>query len=205
MQKEAAEQDVAATIQECMQDAAYDADLLINHLRKVAAGSDDADMGENHCNEGGEAEAHPTGGDAGGDAGGMGDELAGGAGGGTPEVSEEQVLQELVAALAEMGITPDELMEAMAGAGGGAGGGMPPDAAMAGGGMPPDAAGGAPMEDPAGIDPAAEGMKLASAAKRFQRSGRFQLKAAAAGSLERRLREELKYTVQELLKTAQRR
>jgi hypothetical protein len=51
----------------------------------------------------------------------------------------------------------------------------------------------------------AEGMKLASLARNFQRSGKFRFKEAAEGSPERELREEMKLYIQDLIKTAQKR
>ena len=94
----------------------------------------------------------------------------------------EEALAEFVAALDEMGITPEEFVAAVqAGEGGDAGapvGGMPPADAM----------------------PAApEAMKMASAAKAYKRSGRYQFKAADNGSPRRQLRNEFKAVLGELM------
>lgn len=144
------------------------------------------------------------------DAGGMGGDMGGG-------VSKQQALEQLVSALMELGIPIDQL--AAAGGEGGApppGAGGPPGmgAPPPGMGAPPpggDLTGGAPPPpSPAGLgggggDPMSEGMKLASAARAFQRSGQFRFKEAADGSRERQLRDEMKAYVIDLIKTANRR
>lgn len=147
----------------------------------------------------------PPGGDpmAGGPPPGAGGDPAGGGAGGP---SPDAALQELAMALQELGIPLDQL--AAAGAAGGGAGGPPPGAGgpPPGAGGPPGAppmdptalAGGAPpMGDPAGGAPS--GMKLASAVRGFMRSGKFQIKAAAPGTPERKLRDEMKTYVLELV------
>ena len=150
----------------------------------------------------------------------MGGDPMGGGGG------EEEALMQLVAALDELGIPIEELAQA---GGGGEMGGDPMGGAPAGpdGGMPMGMEGGAPagppMGDPmaggggdpmaamgGGGDPMAamaggggppmgEGMKLASAAKAFKRSGKYQFKEAAAGTSARQLRDQMKGHLLELL------
>ena len=44
-----------------------------------------------------------------------------------------------------------------------------------------------------------EGMKLASAAKAFKRSGKYRFKEAANGTMERALRDEMKAHILEVL------
>jgi hypothetical protein len=63
------------------------------------------------------------------------------------------------------------------------------------GGMPAGADMGGPADPMGGMT---EGMKLASAAKAFMRSGKYQLKEAAAGSPERILRDRMKGHILEL-------
>jgi hypothetical protein len=149
-------------------------------------------------------------------AGGGGAPGGGGAGGG---MDEQAALQELVSALIELGIPPEQLAQlaGSAGAGGGAagggmGGGMGGGAPPMGGGAPPmggppmggPAPGGAPpMPAPGGAPGMSEGMKLASAARAFQRSGNFRFKEAADGSEARGLRDEMKVYILDLIKTAQ--
>lgn len=149
----------------------------------------------------------------------LGDMLGGGSdpgglmGGGAPAPGgmgggmggEQDALMQLASALDELGIPLDALAAAGAGAGGGAGG-MPP----AGGGMPPGGGGMPPMGgdpmagggDPmgGGAPPMGEGMKLASAVLNFKRSGKYQFKAANAGSPERVMRDQMKGYLQELLR-----
>lgn len=111
--------------------------------------------------------------------GGGGDVLAalgaGGAGGGEPpppeeggggNMSEEQALQELVAALEELGISPEEL------------------AAMAE----------APQAPPGAAE---EGQKLASAAKKFKRSGKYSIHEAKTAQ-QKNARQEIKNYIREI-------
>ena len=178
-----------------------------------SAGGDDTSGASDAEGVGGEtAGGGVEGGDplGGGGGGSLGDVLGGGsdpgglmgadpaAGGG----GEEEALMELVAALDELGIPIEELA--------GAGGGMGPEASgmgappmggdpMAGGpdgGMPPGADMGGPADPMGGMT---EGMKLASAAKAFKRSGKYRLKAAANGSPQRALREQMKSHILELM------
>jgi len=145
----------------------------------------------------------------GGDPGGL---MGGGEMGGAPggemggQPSEEEALMELVAALDELGIPIEQLAQAGGGemGGGEMGGGMgaPPMGGEMGGappmggpdgGMPP-MDGGAPAPPPMG-----EGMKLASAAHAFRRSGKYRFKEAADGTRQRVLREQMKGHLLELM------
>lgn len=169
-QKQAAEH-VQAVLGSTMADAMQTAELVGNYLYAFAK----------------QAAYEAEGGGAEGDAGmaGMaaaGGEMPGGPMGGAPEGGEggEEALAEFVAALDEMGITPEEFVAAIQA---GEGGEMP------GGGMPPpDAAPAAP-----------EAMKMASAAKAYKRSGRYQFKAADNGTPRRELRNEFKSVINELI------
>lgn len=125
---------------------------------------------------------------------------------GMPAPSDEQAMTELLSALSELGISPEEIMQAASGGGDPAGGGDPmaamggappmgggdPMAAM-GGGAPP-MGGGMPPEDPS--------MKLASLLKsagNFRRKGRYEYKSANAGTSSRILRDSFKQVLSEML------
>lgn len=171
--------------------------------------------------EGGGGLEEMLGGGGGGDpmGGGAPDPLGGGGGdpmGGAPAggPSEDDVLMQLVAALEELGISPEELMQA--GGGGGGMGGDPMGGAMGGGdpmgGGAPDPMGGGdpmaggpdgnmpPMEGgapaPAGMS---EGMKIAQAVRQFKRSGKYRQKTANDGTPERKLRNQLKSRVLQIV------
>jgi hypothetical protein len=247
--KEAAEAGVRDAIAITLQDALLEADLIGSYLK--SAGMDEASEGEDHAKPSGEEEgsgsgsgegegasskpgdsASDGGGSAGAGAGGPppggdmagppmgGDPLAGGgAGGGSPE----EVIQELVSAMVEMGVTPEMFAQLSASAGGGAGG--PPG--MGAGGPPPMGAGGPPPgaggppgmgAPPPGGDPMAlgaagappgggggdmsgllqDGAKLAAVTRNFMRSGRFEFKEAKTVR-SRQLRNLMKGHIRELL------
>jgi hypothetical protein len=172
------------------------------------------------------------GGDAGGGmpGGDMGGGMPGGdAGGGMGQPSEEEVLTQLISALAELGISPEQLMQAAGGMGGGGGdmgggmggdmgggmggdmgGGMPPADPLAGGGAMPPMEGGAPAPPdamggmaPGGPDMGGEapGMKIARAVKAFQRTGKYRYKAANDNTPQRRLREQMKSHILEIVRS----
>jgi len=135
---------------------------------------------------------------------------AGGAPGG-PGGGDQGSIDELLAALAEMGVTPDEVMAALSeGQGGGAPGGdmagMPPEAMMGGGGMPPEAmmgGGGMPPEAMMGGAPkmaaaSRQTFGLMKAAKARARSGKFQISAAKTAG-QRQLRNEIKKCISEIV------
>ena len=196
--KEAAEASVREVCAQTLREADEMADLFIGYMQSKAAAadpSDEAAEGEDHSAPGDDesgagaapmdAGADPSaaaGGDMGGAAGGdMGGDL-----GGAP--SEDEAVQELAMALQELGISPEELLQAAQAHGGGAEGG---DA----GGMPPAPA------------PAADGMpKVAShqlvaihdAVRQHKRSGKFQLKEAHT-KRSRQLRDVMKAHVMELM------
>ncbi len=94
--------------------------------------------------------------------------MSGGAPGGAPggEMDKESLIAELVAAMQELGISPEELAQA---------------------GPPPAAPG-----------EMGEGMKLASAAKAFMRSGKYQVKEAREKTSARKMRDTLKRHLLEL-------
>lgn len=142
---------------------------------------------------GGAPPADPMAGGAPG-AGGMGgDPMAGG------QASPEEALQELAMALQELGVPLDQL--AAAGAAGAGGGMAPPPGGGMGGPPPGGAMGGPPPMDPAaggGAPPMTEGAKLAAAVKNFQRSGKFEIKAADTKRA-RHIRNQMKAHVLELI------
>lgn len=219
---------IARTIQDAQYDAYLLGNYLTAYQKTAMEGASPED-GENHDGSGddtsgandaegasGETSEGSGGGPAegGGDAAGgpdvgpgLGDALGGGAdpggmmGGGPPEgpgggANVEQLLMELVSALQELGISPEELAGGGGGAPAGPDGGMPPGAGMPPAeGMPPGAGGGG---DPAAM--MSEGMKLASAAKSFQRSGKYRFKEAADGTPRRALRDNMKSFILELMK-----
>ena len=114
---------------------------------------------------------------------------------------EEGSVDELLAALAEMGVTPDQIMAALGGEGGGAApagpeAGLPPEMA----GLPPEMAGLPP--EMAGKMASAKSdkqiMGLMKAAKARQRSGKFQISSAKTAQ-QRRLRDEIKKCIAEIV------
>ena len=160
MQKEAADKEAAARIEGIIKVAQDDARLFADYL----AGCQEAT--QKSASHSKKAEGEETGAPAGlppellqgagapQDGGGMPMPPAAGAGAGAGGGDDEAVIQAVAQALAEAGISPEELAAAVQGVeGGGAGGGMPPP--DAGGGMPPtpgpEGAGGAGgMMPPAG-------------------------------------------------------
>ncbi len=136
----------------------------------------------------------PPGGDMGAGAGGpppgMGGDPSGGAGGAGGAMHPEEALQQLAMALQELGITPEELAQ-MAQQGGGAGGAPPGAGGPPGMGGPPPGMGGPPP------GAGAEGAKLASAVKNFQRSGKFRIQEAKTAA-QYQAREQIKDYVREI-------
>lgn len=219
MEKLSAEQRAQLTISETMRNALLDASLVGAFFKRAAEETQekkpsDGD-GDEGASDGSEASGVPSssGGDSGaGDMNAAVDSMAGGpgddgSGGGAPGgdagggISREEMMQQLLMAMHEMGITPEELMQ-VASAGGGAPGGAP-------GGDPMAAAmGGAPpMGGPAPADPMMGGQPkmadlhtMAKAAREFQRSGRFELKLASTPQ-ERGLRNRIKTMLSELVRT----
>ena len=152
MQKEAADKEAAAKIEGIIKTAHDDARLFADYL----AGCQEATQkSAAHAKK---AEGEETGAPAGlppemlqgagapQDGGGMPMPPAAGAGAGGGGGDDEAIIQAVAQALAEAGISPEELAQAVQGAEGGAGG-MPPGA---GGGMPPGAGGGMPPPDAGG-------------------------------------------------------
>jgi hypothetical protein len=114
---------------------------------------------------------------------------AGGAMGG-----EEGGVDELLAALAEMGVSPEEVMAAMSAQGAGAGGAPAPEAM---GAIPAEAlAAEAPKMASAGANQQIVG--LMKAAKARARSGKFQISAAKTAG-QRKLRDEIKKCIAEIV------
>lgn len=209
LQKEAAEAAVREVCANTLREADEMADLFIGFYNEKAAGedpTDEASEGESHDEgeTGSGASAAPAAPEAG----------AGDASLADVPPSEPEALQELAMALQELGISPEELLSMIQGGGAGVGaeGGMPPEAA-AGGGMPPEAAAGAtPPEAAAGAMPpeaammgaepkmakAAEIQTIATAVRRFQNSGRFEVKEART-KRSRHLRDIMKAHVRELV------
>lgn len=224
LNKTAAEQQVASVIENSIKEAHERADLFGGFITKLAA-DEEAAEGEDHTGGGGAPEAGgsgagdaegaggPSGGAGGGGGGGGGIEsmLGGGGapapagdpmGGGMAGGGQDAALQELVAALTELGITPEMLAQAGQAGGAGGGGAMPPPgggdpmAALGGGGggaMPPPAA------DPmmGGAPPAGDPMKVAMLARNFMRSGKYQVKEASTKEA-RQLRDQMKRMILEM-------
>lgn len=254
MSKEAAEASVKKVIIDTVKEAQDDADRFGTFYKsfenRVKTSSDPASgaaEGEDHSGKddsssgagdspsgGGPDHSKPhdkDGGGGGADDGGangasLGDIVSGGDNngpmGGDP--SQDQALQQLAAALDELGIPLDALAAAApsGGGGGGMGGGMPPmggdpsggmggappmggdPTGGMGGGMPPAPPMGAGPGGPPGMEVAAaarnytERVKLAHAVQNLKRSGRYQFKAAATPQ-ERELRNIMRGYVAELL------
>ena len=139
--------------------------------------------------------AEEAGGDLGLDEGDMAAMAGGGAGG---EGGDAGSIDERLAALAEMGVSPDEVMAALSGAEGGAEGGMPPGGDV----LPPEAMGGDPMAGLGGAPKMAaadkQTLKLMKAAKARARSGKFQISAAKTAG-QRQLRNEIKKCIAEIV------
>lgn len=124
------------------------------------------------------------------------------AGGGAPGAGgEEAALQDLVMALLEKGIPPEQLPELVAAmVGGGGGGGAPAPGGMGG---DPAAAGAPPMGgDPMGggappAEPMKMAQKIASAASSYMRSGKFRLSEPKTAASKKR-REAMKAYISEI-------
>lgn len=177
-----------ALIEETIKEAAHAADLTAAYLAnlvKQASMAEEAGEGEDHSapgdatsgpNPGGGPGGNPGGGPGGPPGGGPGGppEGAGGAppaldgaiAGGAPEATPEQALQELAAALMEMGIDPAQLAAIAAQQGGGPAG-------------PPE--GGEPKL--ASAD-ARKLYKAANAVQRLRREGKFAFTAPKSAQLE---------------------
>ena len=202
MDKAAAEASVREVCANTLREADEMADLFMGFLSSKQAAADpteEASEGEDHSAPADVGSgAAPAGleemlGAEGGDpaaAGGAGMEGAGMEGAGP---SEDEAVQELAMALEELGIPPEALLEAIAGGeGGGAAGGMPPEAA----GMPPEAAGMAPKM--AAAKRASELRSIGAAVMNFKRAGKFQVKEART-KRSRQLRDIMKQHVIELV------
>lgn len=171
--KQAADAMVINTITQIIKEAEADADRVVTYLRdyyteqqtKAAdgmgggGGGDPAAMAA-AMGGGGGGDPAASGGkpEGGGDpTGGGGDPAAGGGGG-------QDIIMQLCQ---QLGITPEELEQALAaeqGGGGQAGGGMPPPGAGGGGGAMPTSAAGGGMP-PGGGAPPQGGMEVAASAK----------------------------------------
>lgn len=101
---------------------------------------------------------------------------------------EEGSVDELLAALAEMGVTPDQIMAALGGEGGAGAAPAAPEA-----GLPPELAG-----KMASAKADNQIMGLMKAAKARQRSGKFQISAAKTAQ-QRQLRDEIKKCIAEIV------
>lgn len=174
---------------------------LATKLAAEEAAEEEAEPAGHEASEssGQEASEDSGGADDGADAmAAMGGETGGGGGQGS--------IDELLAALAEMGVTPDEVMAALSEGQGGAEGGSPDMGGMSGGGMPPEAmmgGGGMPPEDMMGGAPkmaaaSRQTFGLMKAAKARARSGKFQISAAKTAG-QRQLRNEIKKCISEIV------
>lgn len=197
LNKEAAEASVREVCANTIREADEMADLFIGFLNSKAAAADPTD-------EAAEGEDHSSPEDA---ASGMSDAptpeaapagleaMMGAEGGPAPEAagepSEDEAVQELAMALEELGIPPEALLQALSGAGGGAEGGMPPEAGAA-----PEAAM-PPMEEPK-MAAAKDLDAIGRAVVNFKRAGKFQVKEART-KRSRQLRDMMKQHVIELV------
>lgn len=197
MEKMSNDQRVAATLHQTVCDAVFDADLVGAWFKQAAEMGPEAGLppGEGlppELSAGGPPGAGLPPGDPEG-AGGpppeavdqaLGEATAGG--GGQPAgPSKDEVMQELLMAMQEMGITPEELMQVAAA------GGPPPGA----GGPPPEPDG---DEMPEGEQKAANAKKIASAVREYQRSGKFEFKTACSPR-QRSIRDHMKQVLGELV------
>lgn len=189
LSKEAAEASVREVCANTLREADEMADLFIGFASSKQAAADpteEAAEGEDHS-EGGDAGsgagAAPAGLEAmmGGEAGGVGLE------GAAP--SEDEAVQELAMALQELGISPEELMAAAQGDGGGMGAG--PEAAD--GGMLPEAA-----PKMAAAKKSNDLYAVGAAVANFKLAGKFQIKEART-KRSRHLRDIMKQHVIELV------
>jgi hypothetical protein len=197
LNKEAAEASVREVCANTIREADEMADLFIGFLNSKAAAADpteEATEGEDHSEPEDAAsgmsdapapEAAPAGLEA----------MMGAEGGPSPEAagepSEDEAVQELAMALEELGIPPEALLQALSGAGGGAEGGMPPEAGAA-----PEAAM-PPMEEPK-MAAAKDLDAIGRAVVNFKRAGKFQVKEART-KRSRQLRDMMKQHVIELV------
>lgn len=200
LNKEAAEASVREVCANTIREADEMADLFIGFVNSKAAAADpteEAAEGEDHSapedaasgmSDAPAGDAAPAGLEAMmGAEGAPAPEAAGG------EPSEDEAVQELAMALEELGIPPEALLQALSGAGGGAGAeaGMPPEAAAA-----PEA-GAMPMEEPK-MAAAKDLDAIGRAVVNFKRAGRFQVKEART-KRSRQLRDMMKQHVLELV------
>lgn len=198
LDKEAAEASVRDVCANTIREADEMADLFIGFLNSKAAAADpteEATEGEDHSapedaasgmSDAPAPEAAPAGLEA----------MMGAEGGPAPEAagepSEDEAVQELAMALEELGIPPEALLQALSGAqGGGAEGGMPPEAGAA-----PEAAM-PPMEEPK-MAAAKDLDAIGRAVVNFKRAGKFQVKEART-KRSRQLRDMMKQHVIELV------
>ena len=220
--KQSADQTAQAVVADTITKAAHWADRVgqtvlahLEHAEKVAAAKravDGAAAGLPPEPDGDEGAAAAGGSPAPGGAeaalgglGGAGADAGAGAppagGGGDPQAA----LAELAMALEELGISPEQLVAAMQGAGGGAGaaGGLPAGGGLPPGGPPPEMAGGLPPEMAGGPppgSPADMGAKIASAVRDYKRSGKFRFSEAKTAE-QRHYRDQMKSYIRELIGT----
>jgi hypothetical protein len=153
---------------------------------KLAEESEEHEAAEPAGHEESESPKQEAAEEAGGDLGLDEGDMAAMAGGGA-EGGDAGSIDELLAALAEMGVTPDEVMAAL----GGDQGGMPAGGDV----MPPEAMGG---EAPKIASANKQTLGLMKAAKARARSGKFQISAAKTAG-QRQLRNEIKKCIAEIV------
>jgi hypothetical protein len=243
-EKQAVQAAVEGTIRDALAAAVMTGNYLVEFqkqaVNKRAADEEDSGSSSSDSDSGSKSESKSDsggGGDegGGGGGGGGGDEggglgldpsalgaMAGGGGGGDPMAGggggggQEEAVNQLLMALMEMGVTPDEIMAALQGSGGGGGG--DPLAGAGGGGDPLAGAGGDPLAGAGGGDPLAGAggdptkmarvkqaqqvrrnlIQLVKTAKTYQKQGRFRFSEAKTAA-ERRLRDELKKCIAEIV------
>jgi hypothetical protein len=158
-------------------------------------GGEEPEKGESESHEKSESPAHESAEDAGGEGLGLDEADMAGMEGGAPGGGmggEEGSIDELLAALAEMGVSPEEVMAALGGEGAGLeAGGLPPGAEM---GLPPEAA----PKMAAARKTNNQVAGLMKAAKSRARSGKFRISEAKTAG-QRQLREEIKKCIAEIV------
>lgn len=209
MEKWSEEQRVQATLDATIRDALLEAELVGEWIKQASLPPEEAE--ENEPPGAASMSSSPDTAGAGGPSPEMIQQALGGGGGGemppgappmdagvggSPDgggagISKEEAMQELLMAMQELGITPEDLAAvATQGGGGPPGGGAPP--AM-GGGEPPLP----PQAKQAQVNRKHAG-ELAKAAREFQRSGKFEIKVAATPR-ERNIRNHMKQMLGEMI------
>jgi hypothetical protein len=157
------------------------------HLTKQSEESHEHEGKESEGHEASESPAEESAEDSSKNLGLDSADMAAMAGGEGAEGGEGPAVDELLAALAEMGVTPDQVLEALGGAGG-MGGEVPPEA------LPPEMA--PKMASAQKVDNQVS--TLIKAAKSRAKSGKFRISEAKTAG-QRQLRDEIKKCIAEIV------